>query len=109
MLSVQKHCLFIHVPKTAGNSVQNILRHYSEDKILIHGKHQDGVERFEVINDVYEVIKHSTLKHYQDILEVDLYQKLFKVATIRNPYNKMISWYFPPLSRDSRVGQTGFH
>ncbi|MGP0129341.1 MAG: sulfotransferase family 2 domain-containing protein [cyanobacterium endosymbiont of Rhopalodia musculus] len=96
MLSVQKRFLFIHVPKTAGNSVQNVLQHYSEDKIVTHGEHQDGVERFEVRNDVYEVIKHSTLKHYQEILEVDLYQKLFKFATIRNPYDHMISWYFSP-------------
>ncbi|MEA5510386.1 sulfotransferase family 2 domain-containing protein [Crocosphaera sp. UHCC 0190] len=96
MLSMQKQFLFIHVPKTGGNSLQNILSHYSEDKIVIHGKHQDGIERFEVRNDNYEVTKHSTLKHYQEILEADIYQKLFKFATIRNPYDQMISWYFSP-------------
>ena len=96
MLSVNKQFLFIHVPKTAGNSIQNILRNYSEDKIVIQGKHQDGIERFDVINDKYEVTKHSNLKHYQEILEPHIYQKLFKFATIRNPYERMISWYFSP-------------
>jgi hypothetical protein len=96
MLSIHKQFLFIHVPKTGGNSIQNILRNYSEDKIVIQGKHQDGIERFEVINDKYEVTKHSNLKHYQEILEPHIYQKLFKFATIRNPYERMISWYFSP-------------
>jgi hypothetical protein len=96
MLSIHKQFLFIHVPKTGGNSIQNILRNYSEDKIVIRGEHQDGIERFEVRNDKYEVTKHSTLKHYQTILEPPVYQKLFKFATIRNPYEQMISWYFSP-------------
>ncbi len=96
MISRQKNFLFIHVPKTGGNSLQNILRNYSEDKIMIFGEHQDGIERFEVRNDKYDVTKHSTLQHYKDILEPNLYQKLFKFATLRNPYDRMISWYFSP-------------
>lgn len=96
MLSLNKQFLFIHVPKTAGNSIQNVLRKYSEDKIVICGKHQDGVERFEVRNDQYEVTKHSSLKHYQEILDPHLYRKVFKFATIRNPYDRMVSWYFSP-------------
>ena len=39
--------LFLHIPKTAGNSIQNILRDYSEDEIVARGG-QDGLERFEV-------------------------------------------------------------
>ncbi|WP_107670778.1 sulfotransferase family 2 domain-containing protein [Cyanothece sp. BG0011] len=96
MLSVDKKFLFIHVPKTGGNSIQNILKNYSEDQIVIHGNHQDGIERFEVRNKKYEVTKHSTLAHYQRILEPQLYRKLFKFSTIRNPYDQMISWYFSP-------------
>ena len=96
MISSEKKFLFIHVPKTGGNSLQNILRNYSEDKIMIYGEHQDGIERFEVRNDKYDVTKHSSLQHYKDILEPNFYEKLFKFATIRNPYDRMISWYFSP-------------
>ncbi|MGK7940291.1 MAG: sulfotransferase family 2 domain-containing protein [Crocosphaera sp.] len=96
MISGEKNFLFIHIPKTGGNSLQNILRNYSEDKIMIFGEHQDGIERFEVRNDKYDVTKHSTLQNYKDILEPNFYQKLFKFATLRNPYDRMISWYFSP-------------
>jgi len=34
MISIKHNFIFIHVPKTAGNSFQNILKNYSEDKIV---------------------------------------------------------------------------
>ena len=96
MISIKKHFLFIHVPKTGGNSIQNILRDYSEDKIVIRGKHQDGVERFEVRNSKYNITKHSTLSHYKSVLDANTYRSLLKFAIIRNPWDRMISFYFSP-------------
>lgn len=96
MISIQKKFLFIHVPKTAGNSIQNILRYYSEDEIITPGDHQDGVERFEVRNKKYTLTKHSTLSQYKSVLEPNIYHSLFKFATIRNPWDMMISYYFSP-------------
>ncbi|MFT4176261.1 MAG: sulfotransferase family 2 domain-containing protein [Luteolibacter sp.] len=96
MLSIQKKFLFIHVPKTGGNSLQNILRDYSEDEIVISGKHQDGIERFEVRNKSFDVRKHSTLAHYRSVLDKQLFDGLFKFATIRNPWDMMVSSYFSP-------------
>ncbi|MDO6562455.1 sulfotransferase family 2 domain-containing protein [Amphritea sp. 1_MG-2023] len=96
MISIQKKFLFIHVPKTGGNSIQNILKVYSEDDIVVLAKHQDGIERFEVRNKIYDIKKHSILSHYKSVLEPDTYESLFKFATIRNPWEKMISFYFSP-------------
>lgn len=96
MISIQKQFLFVHVPKTGGNSIQNILRDYSEDHIVTLAKHQDGVERFEVRNSKYNITKHSTLSHYKTVLDADTYRSLFKFATLRNPWDKMISFYFSP-------------
>lgn len=61
MISIQHKFLFVHIPKTGGNSVQNILRDFSEDKIVLVAPHQDGKERFEVRNDLYNIKKHSSL------------------------------------------------
>ncbi len=96
MISIQKRFLFIHVPKTGGNSIQNILSQYSEDEIVVLADHQDGVERFEVRNPQYKIHKHSTLSEYKAVLDPVLYHQLFKFAVIRNPWDRMISWYFSP-------------
>jgi len=96
LISIQKRFLFIHIPKTGGNSIQNVLRNYSEDKIVTIGKHQDGVERFEVRNDRYPITKHSTLSEYRQVIDQDTFRPLYKFATIRNPWDMMISYYFSP-------------
>ena len=96
MLSIKHKFLFIHVPKTGGNSIQNILADYSEDTLIANEKHQDGIERFELRNNTYKLKKHSKLSRYRKLLDTDLYQQLFKFATIRNPWDKMISMYFSP-------------
>ena len=99
VISIQKNFLFIHVPKTAGNSIQHILKDYSEDSIVTTARRQDGIERFGVRNDKYHTTKHSPLSQYRKVLEPELYDQLFKFATIRNPWERMISRYFSPHRR----------
>tara|TARA_B110001469_G_C9605129_1_gene300812 strand:+ start:445 stop:1104 length:660 start_codon:yes stop_codon:yes gene_type:complete len=96
MISKQKNFLFIHVPKTGGNSIQKILFQYSEDEIArINDKH-DGEERFEIRNRNYDITKHSTLAEYKSVLVGSQLSKLYKFATIRNPWDMLISYYFSP-------------
>ena len=96
MISIQHRFLFIHIPKTAGNSIQNILKDYSEDNIIRVAKHQDGINRFEVQSDRYAIDKHSTLAVYKKEIESEIFDRLFKFSTIRNPWDRMISFYFSP-------------
>lgn len=98
MISIQKQFLFIHVPKTGGNSIQSILKEYSEDNIVVLNKHKDGIERFGVQNSKYNTTKHSSLSHYKSVLDTYTYRSLFKFAAIRNPWDRMISYYFSPHS-----------
>lgn len=96
MISLRHNFLFIHIPKTAGNSIQNILKNYSEDKIVCLGPHQDGIERFEVRSESYKIHKHSTLAEYRDQLPGRVFNDLFKFTCVRNPWERVISFYFSP-------------
>ncbi len=108
MISIQKKFLFIHIPKTGGNSVQNILRKYSEDKIVTVADHQDGIERFEVRNEKYNIHKHSTLNDYRKELKPYIYDQLYKFSIIRNPWERMVSFYYSPNRKVSEWNRNDF-
>ena len=109
MISIPKRFLFIHVPKTGGNSIFQVLREFSEDRIITPGPVQDGLERFGTVNDTYPtIVKHSSLREHQSALPPDVFGVLYKFAVLRNPWERMISWFFSPHRQlPQKVRRTG--
>jgi len=108
MISLQKGFLFVHIPKTAGNSIQSVLRDYSEDQLVALRKEQDGIERFGLRNPKYKVKKHSTLSEYHDALGEAQFGKLYKFTCVRNPWDRMVSYYFTPTQKPEIWDQKKF-
>lgn len=96
MLSLQHRFLFVHIPKTGGNSIQKALEPYSEDQFTANQPFQDGKERFGIQNPHFAYHKHSTLQEYKQLIPEDRYTPLTKFTAVRNPWDRMISLYFSP-------------
>ncbi len=101
MISFQKRFLFVHIPKTAGNSIQSTLRDYSEDELVALRDEQDGIERFGLRNAKYKIKKHSTLAEYRAAIGETEFDKLYKFTCVRNPWDRMVSYYFTPTQNST--------
>jgi len=108
MISFQKRFLFVHIPKTAGNSIQSVLRDYSEDQIVALRSEQDGIERFGLRNPNYKIRKHSTLAEYRMALGDEQFRSLYKFACVRNPWDRMVSYYFTPTQQAGELDRREF-
>lgn len=96
MLSLKHRFLFVHIPKTGGNSIQKALIPYSEDQITTHLPFQDGIDRFGIQNSDYPYHKHATLREYKNLIPKKIYSPLTKFTVVRNPWERMISFYYSP-------------
>lgn len=96
MLSIRHRFLYVHIPKTGGNSVQDALRHHADDQIAIVAPHHDGVERFEVRSPHYPTVKHSTLAEYERAYGAGQLASLYRFCCVRNPWERCMSHYFSP-------------
>src|ERR1043166_8681682 len=96
MISFEKKFLFVHIPRAAGNSIQTVLGKYADDEIVSLRGEQDGIERFGLRNPKYNLKKHSTLAEYHRALGDQKFRELYKFTCVRNPWERMISYYFRP-------------
>lgn len=99
MISHHHKFIYIHIPKTAGNSVQVALAPYSDDAVSLrpsmgHVKDEDGGQGLAVSNDKLGFItpehKHATLQQYRDVLGRSA-SDYFVFASIRNPWDRVVS------------------
>jgi hypothetical protein len=84
VISTDPHFLFIHIPKTAGTSVEEALYCYQDFK--------------------YRTSPHAIAKQYKDYFPPEDYEKFFKFAFVRNPYDLVFStWKFFVKNHEIRM------
>lgn len=85
-------CIFIHIPKTGGNTIQKsfIDLNCTKDSIILKNA-QDGFHRFEIQGE-YTQKKHQTYRKYielnSNLEDLNLY------TSVRKPYERLVSFYF---------------
>ena len=94
MISRSHHFLFVHIPKTGGNSVARALLPLAEDQVVIDSPWH-GYDRFGLQHPQLATSKHSPLSEYQTALGDEL-DDLFVFTTIRDPWSRMMSYYYSP-------------
>ena len=86
--------IFIHIPKNAGESIENTLG--------IYGGNPDET-LWGVINDRC-VLQHLTASELKDhFLPSETWDNYFKFAVVRNPWSKAVSEYNWYLRRDPKI------
>lgn len=84
MVTSDKHAvIFIHIPKTAGESISNAIA--SEDPGA-------KVDRFGP-SGAASIGKHSTAMEVRNVIGGDAFAGYFKFAFVRNPWDQAVSFY----------------
>lgn len=79
-VSLKYRTILVHVPKTAGTSIEKVLGVYGRPECL-HG----------LINNTY--MQHLTAEEIVVLMGKSLYQKFYSIAFVRNPWDRCVSEY----------------
>ena len=74
LISEEKGLLFIHIQKTGGSSIRRALEQDIPDLKRIGGTHDTALQA-------------------RELLGKERYGKFYKVAFVRNPWSRLLSWY----------------
>lgn len=94
MMSSAYNFIYLHVPKTAGNSIQKALLPHSDDKIVLR-EGQDGTDRFGLAGPITPA-KHATLAEYE-ARAPGIAQRMTVVISVRHPFERAVSYFFHTL------------
>jgi hypothetical protein len=109
LISESKSFLFVHVQKTAGTSLADILRPYALTPDS--GRFNKLASDLGLVRDwrKFHFRKHANLRKAQSVIPASVYDSLFKFAFVRNPWERLVSWYQyvqkTPTHEDCKPGE----
>jgi hypothetical protein len=82
--------IFIHIPKTAGTSIEFALGMHSDLETVGLEKYQDQTGNSYTL--FGNGLQHLTAIQIKKILGNDVFKSYFKLSVIRNPYERLVSY-----------------
>jgi len=108
MISHKYKCIFIHIPKCAGTSIEAALGHLDghtgrsgQDHRSIRMIQPITLQAFSSIENIKEILRSIKHKYSRKVLNPknkyvvsrDQYNSYFKFTIVRNPWARAFSWY----------------
>lgn len=94
MISHKFRFIFIHIPKTSGSSLSVFLKSFTDNTILKTSNIIQQINNLQVICERTGMdIKHKDIKYYENLYGNKI-NDYFKFTIVRNPYDRILSFYF---------------
>lgn len=94
MISHKLKFLFIHIPKTSGNSLSLFLKDYINNIVIQRKSNLGENQGISIICEkTGKDIKHENINYYEKLYG-NLISEYFKFTIVRNPYDRILSFYF---------------
>lgn len=106
MISKKYKCIFIHIPKNAGTSIEykidpNKIKNYLPDHRTIKDLEPFNIKKllslykYSQLYSIARRIKYSLTRNDSNFIELNRkeYDEYFKFTIVRNPWSRVYSWY----------------
>lgn len=99
MISHTLRCIFIHIPKTGGTSVENIVWPPAQKQRSAQDLWMGFVDRY---HNKYQTggLQHLLARHILQETGSEIFNSYFKFTIVRNPWDRTISQYLYMKGRD---------
>jgi hypothetical protein len=81
VLCREKKCIFIHIPKTGGTSIEQFIKDHDRNILLLLGVKNNRSLQHLLASEVKLIAPY-------------LYKKYYKFSIVRNPYDRLLSEYY---------------
>ena len=103
MISHKLKFIFIHIPKTSGNSLSLFLKDFIDNVVIQRSSNMGEKQGISVLCEkTKKDIKHANINYYKHHYGEKI-NDYFKFTIIRNPYDRILSFYFWSKGKNNQV------